>query len=156
MPECTPVATGRWMQVFPFIFLNVSKLVGESNRILETMTTVLHRTFSSPVTESSTPADGTLELHCFLNTYKGHLPCSNRGMHIEWSSEDDTPLKGGRFRFDNPSECFSKLIIHKKPTDHMRKWKCRLFQNGTLKAAASHTTSIKGTKLYFTLNISCI
>lgn len=140
------------MQVFPFIFLNVSKLSRESSHILKMMTTVLHHTFSLPVTESSAPADGTLELHCFLNTYKGHLRCDNRGMHIEWSSEDNTPLKRGRFSFENISECFSKLIIHKKPTDHQRKWKCRLFQNGTLKAATSHTTTIKGTKLYFTLN----
>lgn len=119
------------------------------------MTTVLHHNFSSPVTESLVPADDILELQCFLNTYKGHLSCKNRGMHIEWSSEDNTPLKGSRFTFVNPSECFSKLVIHKKPTDHQRKWKCRLFQNGTLKAATSHTTTIKGTKLYFTLNISC-
>lgn len=94
--------------------------------------------------------EGTVELHCSLNTYKGYSPCKNRNIHIEWSWEDNTPLKGHRFISENPSECFSKLLIHLKPTDHQRKWKCRLFQNSTLKAAISKTTTIQGTKLYFT------
>ncbi|XP_075883004.1 uncharacterized protein LOC142888514 isoform X2 [Nelusetta ayraudi] len=88
--------------------------------------------------------EGTVELHCSLNTYKGYSPCKNRNIHIEWSWEDNTPLKGHRFIFENPSECFSKLLIHLKPTDHQRKWKCRLFQNSTLKAAISKTTTIQG------------
>lgn len=94
--------------------------------------------------------EGTVELHCSLNTYRGYSPCKNRNIHIEWSWEDNTPLKGHRFISENPSECFSKLLIHLKPTDHQRKWKCRLFQNSTLKAAISKTTTIQGTKLYFT------
>lgn len=69
-------------------------------------------------------------------------------MRIEWSTEDNTPLNGSRFSFKSQSECFSKLIIHKKLTDHHRKWKCLLFQHDTVKATISYTTTVKGTKLY--------
>ncbi|XP_031708340.1 uncharacterized protein LOC116386357 isoform X2 [Anarrhichthys ocellatus] len=95
------------------------------------------------VTERSTPAVGTIELHCFLNMYKGLAPCNNKGIHITWRTGDNTPLNGKRFNFDNPSECFSKLIITKKLTDHHRKWKCQLTQNDTVKATISYTTTIK-------------
>nr|XP_046256676.1 uncharacterized protein LOC124065373 [Scatophagus argus] len=95
------------------------------------------------LTESSTPAEGTIELHCFLNTYKGHVPCNNTGIRIKWSTENNTPLKGDRFHFDNPSECFSKLVINKKLTDHHRKWTCRLFQNEMAKSSISYTTTVK-------------
>ncbi|XP_054477961.1 uncharacterized protein LOC129109844 isoform X2 [Anoplopoma fimbria] len=95
------------------------------------------------VTESSTPAEDTIELHCFLNSYKGLAHCNNKGMRIKWSTGDNTPLNGNRFKFENPSECFSKLIITKKLTDHHRKWKCQLTQNDTVKATISYTTTIK-------------
>ncbi|KAK9513647.1 hypothetical protein VZT92_027163 [Zoarces viviparus] len=95
------------------------------------------------VTERSTPALGTIELHCFLNMYKGLAPCNNKGIHITWRTGDNTPLNGKRFNFEYPSECFSKLIITKKLTDHHRKWKCQLTQNDTVKATISYTTTIK-------------
>ncbi len=114
-----------------------------------------HISFNSPVTKNLHPADGTIELHCFLNRFKGYVPCNNSMIHIKWSTEDNTPLNGNRFRFENPSECFSKLIINKKMTDHQRKWKCQLLQNDTVKAAISYTTTVKGTKLYCAPNKSC-
>ncbi|XP_026227980.1 uncharacterized protein LOC113170208 isoform X3 [Anabas testudineus] len=83
-----------------------------------------------------------IELQCFLNTYKGHGPCNITGIHIKWSTEDSTPIKGNRFRIENPSGCFSKLIIKKKLTDHHRKWKCQLTQNDVVKASISHSTSV--------------
>ncbi|XP_039973232.1 uncharacterized protein LOC120783905 isoform X2 [Xiphias gladius] len=97
---------------------------------------------SLELTESSTPVEGTIELHCFLNRYKGHVGCNNTQIHIKWSTEDNTPINGNRFRFENPSECFSKLIINKKPTDHRRKWKCQLTQNNVIKATVSYTTIV--------------
>ncbi|XP_068179737.1 uncharacterized protein [Antennarius striatus] len=95
------------------------------------------------LTESLIPMDGTIELQCFLNTYMGYVPCHNRGIHIEWSTEDNTPLQGDRFHFESPSECFSKLIINKKLTDHHRKWKCQLFLNNTIKATISYATTVE-------------
>ncbi|XP_026150049.1 uncharacterized protein LOC113122729 [Mastacembelus armatus] len=94
------------------------------------------------ITENPTPAEDTVELHCFLNTFKGYRGCSNTGILIKWTTEDDTPINGKRFSFDNPSECFSKLIISKKLTDHQRKWKCQLMQNDVIKAAISYTSTI--------------
>ncbi|XP_056901398.1 uncharacterized protein LOC130532665 isoform X3 [Takifugu flavidus] len=95
------------------------------------------------ITESSRPADGTIELQCFLNTYQGYRRCINRGFHVEWRSEHDTLSSGKRFHIENPSECFSKLLINTKPTDHRRKWKCCMYQNGTLKASITHTTTVR-------------
>ncbi|XP_040022028.2 uncharacterized protein LOC120811017 [Gasterosteus aculeatus] len=95
------------------------------------------------VTESSTPAVDTIELHCFLNIYRGHAPCNKKGIHIEWRTRDNKPLNGDRFKVENPSECFSKLIITQKPTDHHRQWKCQLTQGDTVKATIRYTTTIK-------------
>ncbi|KAK2844438.1 hypothetical protein Q5P01_011097 [Channa striata] len=93
------------------------------------------------IRENPNAAEGKTELQCFLNDYKGHVVCNNTGLHIKWSTEDNTPLNGNRFHFANPSECFSKLIINKKPTDHRRKWKCQLTQNDVVKASISYTTT---------------
>uniref|UniRef100_A0AAQ4PHN2 Ig-like domain-containing protein n=1 Tax=Gasterosteus aculeatus aculeatus TaxID=481459 RepID=A0AAQ4PHN2_GASAC len=83
------------------------------------------------------------ELHCFLNIYRGHAPCNKKGIHIEWRTRDNKPLNGDRFKVENPSECFSKLIITQKPTDHHRQWKCQLTQGDTVKATIRYTTTIK-------------
>ncbi|XP_071326369.1 uncharacterized protein cyp21a2 isoform X3 [Trachinotus anak] len=94
------------------------------------------------ITENPTPAQGTIELHCFLNTYKGLFNCNNKGIHIKWSSEDNTPINGNRFHFENTAECFSKLIINKRQTDHHRRWKCQLIQNDEVTAAISYKTTV--------------
>lgn len=73
-------------------------------------------------------------------------------MHIKWSTEENAPLNGKRFHVENISECFSKLVIGKKPTDHHRKWKCSLLQNDAVKATVSYTTTVKGTQLHYTPN----
>lgn len=103
--------------------------------------------FIIPVIESSSPADGTIELHCFLNTYQGHRSCFNRGIRIEWRAEDNTLLSGKRFHVENPSECFSKLLISTKLTDHKRKWKCDVYQNETQKASNTLATTVRGSKV---------
>ncbi|XP_068995811.1 uncharacterized protein [Embiotoca jacksoni] len=96
------------------------------------------------LSRSSTAAEDMMELHCSLNTFKGHIGCTNsRGIHIKWSAEDDTSLNGNRFTFTNPSACFSKLIIRKKLTDHRRKWKCKISQDDVFKATTSYTTTVK-------------
>lgn len=99
-----------------------------------------------PVTENSRKND-TIELQCFLNTYQGHKSCFNRGIRIKWTTEHDALLSGKRFDIENPSECFSKLLITTKPTDHQRKWKCSVYQNETLKASITHVTTVRGTKV---------
>ncbi|KAL6109080.1 uncharacterized protein ACO6RY_12290 [Pungitius sinensis] len=96
------------------------------------------------VTESSNPGVDTIELHCFLNTYRGYAPCNKKGIRIKWRTGDNKPMNGDRFKVVNPSECFSKLIITKKLTDHHRKWKCQVTQDDTVKATISYTTTIKG------------
>lgn len=136
------------VQTFHFRFSQVSE-----DPFLKSFLTVSQQSycccfFHSPVAERSPPPVGTIELHCFLSTYKGYVPCNNRGIHIKWSTGDDTPLHGNRFRFEKPSECFSKLIITKRVTDHHRKWKCKITQNDTVKATVSYTTTVKGTKLH--------
>ncbi|KAM4581611.1 uncharacterized protein PAE49_006091 isoform 2-T2 [Odontesthes bonariensis] len=98
----------------------------------------------STVNEKQQPSEGTIELHCSLNMFGGLQYCKNNmGIHINWTSQDDTPINGDRFRFENPSVCFSKLIITKKPTDHRRKWKCHVAQNDEIKADISATTTVK-------------
>ncbi|XP_022624217.1 uncharacterized protein LOC111238809 isoform X1 [Seriola dumerili] len=110
--------------------------------------------------ENLDAAEGTIELHCFLNTYKGLFHCHNTGIHIKWSTDDNTPINGNRFRFENPTECFSKLIINKKLTDHLRKWKCQLSQNDVVKATVSYTTITDGEEEVFaavgeSVSLSC-
>lgn len=103
--------------------------------------------FHSPVAEGSSTPEGKMELQCFLNTFKGYIPCNeNNQMRIQWSAEDDTPINGSRFRFESPSDCFSKLFINTKLTDHHRKWKCHLTQKDEVKATLSYTTTIRGEK----------
>ncbi|XP_065814357.1 uncharacterized protein [Labrus bergylta] len=98
------------------------------------------------ISENSNSAADKIELHCYLNTHQGYKPCNTRGMNITWSTEDNTPLNGNRFRSENISACFGKLIIRYKLTDHHRKWRCQLSLNGTVKANVSYATTVKGTK----------
>ena len=102
----------------------------------------------SVVREIPKAGEITMELHCFLNTFKGYVPCDgDTGLQIKWTADDDTPINGKRFTFDNPSTCFSKLIITKRPTDHHRTWKCHLTKNDEVKTTARYTTTVRGTKL---------
>ncbi|XP_055358941.1 uncharacterized protein LOC114842468 isoform X2 [Betta splendens] len=94
------------------------------------------------ITENPNVEEGKIELHCFLNKYRGLSTCKNTGIHLNWTTEDNTPIHGNRFNFGHPSECFSKLIINHKPTDHHRKWKCRLTQGDAVKASVSYTTTV--------------
>ncbi|XP_028281479.1 uncharacterized protein LOC114448617 isoform X2 [Parambassis ranga] len=94
------------------------------------------------LTESLPRKDDIIELHCILNTFKGYVPCKNKEILIKWSAEDDTPISGDRFTFENSSDCFSKLIIKEKQTDHHRKWQCHLTQNGEIKATSVYTTTV--------------
>ncbi|XP_074510067.1 uncharacterized protein LOC141779222 [Sebastes fasciatus] len=127
--------------------LQINHLVLDDARLYSCDSGVLNSSVSLQileVAENLTPVDGKIELHCFLNMYKGLVtPCDNKGIHIKWSAEDNTPLNGNRFSFKNASECFSKLFITKKLTDHHRKWKCQLTQNDTVKATISYTTTVK-------------
>lgn len=157
-PERISVAMEFKTQMYPSTLSNVSEAV----LVLMSATifwkrTVLFNTFSlfnlinfymllnSPVTVGNASKENTVKLQCYLNTYEGYRACLNRNIHIEWSWEDNTPIKGNRFKFVNHSECFSELSIHLKRTDHHKKWKCRLFQSNTLEAAISGTTTVQGT-----------
>ncbi|TMS10767.1 hypothetical protein E3U43_019760 [Larimichthys crocea] len=96
------------------------------------------------ISEKSTENDQKLELQCFLSTHVGIVrkeKC-DRGIHIKWSFEDNTPIDRNIFDIKT-SDCSSKLTITKKKTNHQRKWKCQLFQNDTAKAALSYTTTVK-------------
>uniref|UniRef100_A0A3P8NCH8 Ig-like domain-containing protein n=1 Tax=Astatotilapia calliptera TaxID=8154 RepID=A0A3P8NCH8_ASTCA len=62
----------------------------------------------------------------------------------ERSLPDDTPINGSRFVIEHPRNCFSKLIIDTKSTDHHRKWRCHLTQNDLVKATISYTTTVEG------------
>ncbi|XP_074539359.1 uncharacterized protein LOC141800594 [Halichoeres trimaculatus] len=93
------------------------------------------------ITEEKTSDE--LELHCSLNTYIGYIACINRGMNTTWVTEDNKPLNGSRFTSEYVSECFTKLTIHKKLTDHRRKWKCQMSLNDTVKSSITYTTEIK-------------
>ncbi|XP_035988388.1 uncharacterized protein LOC110368551 [Fundulus heteroclitus] len=96
------------------------------------------------VNQSQTPAEETIELHCSLSTYVGFVTCKNdTGIHIKWTTEDDVPITGKRFKLKNSDICFSKLIITKKPTDHHRTWKCQVTQNDVVKATASYRTTVR-------------
>ncbi|XP_015257363.1 PREDICTED: uncharacterized protein LOC107102533 isoform X1 [Cyprinodon variegatus] len=95
------------------------------------------------INESQTAAEDTIELHCSLSRYTGYVPCNDTRIHINWTTAGDVPITGKRFRFENPSVCFSKLIITKKITDHHRTWKCQVVLNEEVKATASYETRVK-------------
>ncbi|XP_029308252.1 uncharacterized protein LOC115021757 isoform X2 [Cottoperca gobio] len=144
--------------------LKINRLVLDDARIYSCNSGLLNSNVSLQIlaiAERSTPADSTIELQCFLNTYKGYVACSNTGIHIKWSTEDNTPIHGDRFQFKHESECFSKLIITKKLTDHHRKWKCQLTHNDMVQATITYTTTIQdGTEEVFTavgesVSLSC-
>lgn len=147
MLDITPVTMEHTIQVLHFMSWNVSNLYNTIYLLNTLLTFKKTFSFSFSVTESLPPEDDTIELHCFLNTYKGYRPCHNSRIHIKWSTEDNTPLNGNRFHYTNPSECFSKLSIKKRLTDNYRKWKCQLLQNDTVQASISYTTTVKGTEL---------
>lgn len=101
----------------------------------------------STVTETTT--EETIELHCSVSRFSGYISCKNEtGIHIKWTTEDDVPITGKRFRFENPNICFSKLFITKKLADHHRTWKCQMTQNGVVKTSASYKTTVRGNKLH--------
>ncbi|XP_063735102.1 uncharacterized protein LOC134861651 isoform X2 [Eleginops maclovinus] len=95
------------------------------------------------IVEKPNPAENTIELQCFLNMYRGYVACNNKGIQIKWITDDNTSLNGDRYTFKYPSECFSKLIITKKRTDHHRNWKCQLTLNDMVKATITYTTTLK-------------
>lgn len=149
----TRVRVERSSQVFHFEFFAVSIFASHLLFVFFVLhTEIVNKNitmltfFYPPVTERSLPAnDKKMELHCYLSTDKGADPCFNRKeLHINWSSEDDTPINGSRFVIEHPHNCFSKLIIDTKSTDHHRKWRCHLTQNDLVKATISYTTTVKG------------
>uniref|UniRef100_UPI003AAE07D3 uncharacterized protein n=1 Tax=Centroberyx gerrardi TaxID=166262 RepID=UPI003AAE07D3 len=95
------------------------------------------------VTQQSAADKEKIELHCSLNLYKGLVPsCNHSGIHIKWLTEANTQIYGSRFHLERPSDCFSKLTIKLKPTDHHRKWRCQLTQKDTVKTTTSYTTTL--------------
>ncbi|XP_014824054.1 PREDICTED: uncharacterized protein LOC106904284 isoform X2 [Poecilia mexicana] len=96
------------------------------------------------ITEEKSPAGGTIELHCSISKSTGIGSCKNNtDIHITWTAENDVPITGNRFRFENPSVCLSKLIITRKLTDHHRIWKCQITQNREIKASAIYRTTVR-------------
>ncbi|XP_032414125.1 uncharacterized protein LOC116717113 [Xiphophorus hellerii] len=96
------------------------------------------------IAENKPPAEGIIELHCSFSKSTGFGLCKNdTNIHIIWTTEDDVPITGNRFRFENPSVCFSKLIITRKLTDHHRIWKCQITQNGEVKASGKYRTTVR-------------
>ncbi|XP_034731019.1 uncharacterized protein LOC117946764 [Etheostoma cragini] len=148
------VKAGRVTAPYAFRFgllkdcsLEINNLVLDDARLYSCHSQVFNSSVSLQileVTESSTSENGIIELHCYLNTYRGLVfNCNNKGIHIKWGTEDNTPLNGNRFYYKNVSDCFSKLFITERLTDHHRKWKCQLTQNDTVKATITYTTTIK-------------
>ncbi|KAK7886650.1 hypothetical protein WMY93_026271 [Mugilogobius chulae] len=94
------------------------------------------------ITENTKTEDKT-ELQCYLNNFKGlSRSCNKTGLQVRWLAEDNTLLKGERFKIENISNCFSKLHIQTKKTDHLRQWKCEASLNGTGNVTASYQTTV--------------
>ncbi|CAL8249463.1 unnamed protein product [Boreogadus saida] len=84
-----------------------------------------------------------MEIHCYLNDFQGHVrSCPERGILLEWLSEDNTALNTQRVSFESPSKCFSKIIFKPRPTDHRRTWRCQLRENDTVKTSLGYTLNI--------------
>ncbi|XP_034030932.1 uncharacterized protein LOC117514531 isoform X2 [Thalassophryne amazonica] len=97
------------------------------------------------ITQREASPNCIIELHCSLNTFQGLVQvCIHDGIRINWLTEANTPITGRRFRVEKSNDCFSKLIINKKLTDHYRKWTCQLTQRGKVKVSVGHTTTVKG------------
>lgn len=102
------------------------------------------------ITEKNDTAEGQIELHCFLNSNLGLMPepeCNMTGLLVNWvMAENNTAIRknSSRFNFERSTNCFLKLYIRpKKKTDHHRKWRCQVSQNGSAKATASYITTVK-------------
>ncbi|CAL9705910.1 unnamed protein product [Knipowitschia caucasica] len=86
--------------------------------------------------------ENPVELQCYINNHRGLSPCTEPGLRVMWVAEDNSPLRGQRFQIHNVSNCFFKLHFHwQKQTDHLRRWRCQVQVNGSVKATASYLTT---------------
>uniref|UniRef100_A0AAV2MB79 Ig-like domain-containing protein n=1 Tax=Knipowitschia caucasica TaxID=637954 RepID=A0AAV2MB79_KNICA len=85
--------------------------------------------------------ENPVELQCYINNHRGLSLCTEPGLRVMWVAEDNSPLRGQRFQIDNVSNCFFKLHFRQKQTDHLRRWRCQVQVNGSVKATASYLTT---------------
>ncbi|MGH0170892.1 UNVERIFIED_CONTAM: hypothetical protein FKN15_061843 [Acipenser sinensis] len=87
----------------------------------------------------------SLALQCTLLCNGGIADCSSvpDNVKLTWVDDEGTALQGDRFKI-TPYRTHSTLSLELQTSDHNRRWRCNLTEEGTVKASYSYTTTLKG------------
>ncbi|KAK6470050.1 hypothetical protein HHUSO_G31670 [Huso huso] len=88
----------------------------------------------------------TLALQCTLLCNGGIADCSSApdNVKLTWVDDEGTALQGDRFKI-TPYRTHSTLSLELQKSDHDRRWRCNLTEEGAVKASYSYTTTLTDT-----------
>ncbi|KAK1151737.1 hypothetical protein AOXY_G32046, partial [Acipenser oxyrinchus oxyrinchus] len=86
-----------------------------------------------------------LALQCTLVCNGGIADCSSApdNVKLTWVDDEGTALQGDRFKI-TPYRTHSTLSLELQKSDHNRRWRCNLTEEGEVKASYSYTTTLTG------------
>ncbi|KAK1155238.1 hypothetical protein AOXY_G27656, partial [Acipenser oxyrinchus oxyrinchus] len=86
-----------------------------------------------------------LALQCTLVCNGGIADCRSAPHNVEltWVDDEGTALQGDRFKI-TPNRTHSTLSLELQKSDHDRRWRCNLTEEGEVKALYSYTTTLTG------------
>ncbi|KAK1155240.1 hypothetical protein AOXY_G27662 [Acipenser oxyrinchus oxyrinchus] len=93
-----------------------------------------------------------LSLQCILVCNGGIAGCSSAldNVKLTWVDDEGTALQGDRFNI-TPYRTHSTLSLELQKSDHNRRWRCNLTEEGEVKASYSYTTTLTGEDVYSTV-----
>ncbi|MGH0152294.1 UNVERIFIED_CONTAM: hypothetical protein FKN15_033353 [Acipenser sinensis] len=94
----------------------------------------------------------SLALQCTLLCNGGIADCSSVPYNVEltWVDDEGTALQGDRFKITS-YRTHSTLSLELQKSDHDRRWRCNLTEEGAVKASYSYTTTLTGEDVYSTV-----
>ncbi|MGH0172005.1 UNVERIFIED_CONTAM: hypothetical protein FKN15_064493 [Acipenser sinensis] len=86
-----------------------------------------------------------LALQCTLVCNGGIADCRSVPVNVEltWVDDEGTALQGDRFKITS-YRTHSTLSLELQKSDHDRRWRCDLTEEGAVKASYSYTTTLTG------------
>ncbi|KAK1135384.1 hypothetical protein AOXY_G38076 [Acipenser oxyrinchus oxyrinchus] len=86
-----------------------------------------------------------LALQCTLVCNGVIADCSSdpHNVKLTWVDDEGTALQGDRFKI-TPYRTHSTLSLELQKSDHNRRWRCNLTEEGEVKASYSYTTTLTG------------
>ncbi|KAK1155239.1 hypothetical protein AOXY_G27659, partial [Acipenser oxyrinchus oxyrinchus] len=86
-----------------------------------------------------------LALQCTLVCNGGIADCSpaSDNVKLTWVDDEGTALQGDRFNI-TPNRTHSILSLELQKSDHNRRWRCNLNEEGEVKASYSYTITLTG------------